>query len=53
MVHLVAKYKIPSDSTLNKWIMMYNANRELKDYYPKQEVYMAEAKRKTTLSERK
>ncbi|WEV20274.1 helix-turn-helix domain-containing protein [Clostridium perfringens] len=53
MVHLVAKYKIPSDSTLNKWIMMYNANRELKDYDPKQEVYMAEAKRKTTLSERK
>ncbi|MFY8263886.1 transposase [Clostridium perfringens] len=53
MVHLVAKYKIPSDSTLNKWIMMYNANRELKDYDPKQEVYMVEAKHKTTLSERK
>lgn len=35
MVHLVAKYKIPSDSTLNQWIMMYNANRELKDYNTK------------------
>lgn len=32
---------------------MYNANRELKDYYPKQEVYMAEARRKITLEERK
>lgn len=32
---------------------MYNANRELKDYDPKQEVYMAEARRKTTLEERK
>ena len=32
---------------------MYNANRELKDYNPKQEVYMAEARRKTTLEERK
>lgn len=32
---------------------MYNANRELKGYDPKREVYMAEAKRKTTLEERK
>ena len=32
---------------------MYNANRELKDYNPKQDVYMAEARRKTTLEERK
>lgn len=38
MVRFVAKYKIPSDSTLNQWIMMYNANRELKDYNPKQEL---------------
>ena len=38
---------------LRKWIRMYNANRELKDYNPKQEVYMAEARRKTTLEERK
>ena len=28
-------------------------NREFKDYNPKREVYMAEARRKTTLEERK
>ena len=33
--------------------MKYNANMELKDYEPKREVYMAEARRKTTLAERK
>ena len=32
--------------------MKYNANRELKDYNPKREVYMAEARRKTTIDER-
>ena len=32
---------------------MYNANIELKDYNPKQEVYMAKARRKTTIDERK
>lgn len=32
---------------------MYNANRKLKDYNSKQEIYMAEARRKTTLEERK
>lgn len=31
---------------------MYNANRELKDYDLKKEVYMAEARRKTTFKER-
>ena len=33
--------------------MEYNANRELKDYNPKQGGYMAEARRKTTFEERK
>ena len=42
-----------SSGLLRKWIRMYNANIELKDYYPKQEVYMAEARRKTTKEERK
>ena len=46
------KYDI-SSGLLRKWIRMYNANRELKDYDPKQEVYMASAKRKTSLEERK
>ena len=32
---------------------MYNANIELKDYNPKQGVYMAKARRKTTIDERK
>lgn len=47
------KYQIPSTKTLRQWIQVYNANRELKGYDPKREVYMAEAKRKTTLEERK
>ena len=50
---IVAKYDISSRSVLQRWIFKYNANRELKDYDPKREVYMAEARRKTTLEERK
>ena len=50
---IVAKYNISQECVLRQWIMMYNANMELKDYDPKREVYMAEARRKTTLSERK
>lgn len=51
-IELGIKYDI-SSGLLRKWIRMYNANRELKDYDPKQEVYMASARRKTTLEERK
>ena len=40
-------------AVLESWIKLYNANRELKDYIPKREVYMAEARRKTTIEERK
>ena len=50
---LIIKYDISSLSQLHNWISLYNANRELKDYDPKREVYMAEAKRKTTIEERK
>ena len=50
---LCAKHQIPQDGTLLKWVSLYNANRELKDYCPKREVYMAEARRKTTIEERK
>lgn len=50
---VVARYNISSREVLRRWIMRYNANRELKDYDPKQEVYMAEARRKTTLEERR
>ncbi|MBO5569181.1 MAG: transposase [Clostridia bacterium] len=50
---IVSKYNISSRSVLRRWIKRYNANMELKDYKPKQEVYMAESRRKTTLEERK
>jgi transposase-like protein len=50
---IAAKYKIAGHETLRRWISLYNSNMELKDYAPKQEVYMAEARRKTTIEERK
>ena len=53
VAEVVAKYNISSRSVLLRWIKCYNANRELKDYFPKREVYMAEARRRTTLEERK
>lgn len=53
MQDIVVKYNISSDSVLKGWILRYNANKELKDYDPKKEVYMAEARRKTTIEERK
>ena len=49
---IVAKYNISGRQVLRNWISMYNANRELKDYNPRQEVYMAQAHRKTTADER-
>ena len=51
-VDLAHQYDI-SSGLLRKWIRMYNANIELKDYNPKREVYMAKARRKTTIDERK
>jgi transposase-like protein len=50
---IMVKYGISSRHILRTWIMKYNANRELKDYDPKREVYMAEARRITTIDERK
>lgn len=50
---LAGKYGIKSIETLRRWILRYNSGMELKDYDPKQEVYMAEARRKTTITERK
>lgn len=49
---IAAKFNI-QPAVLDNWIKLYNANRELKDYFPKREVYMAEARRKTTIEERK
>jgi len=50
---LAAKYKLCNADILLRWVALYNANRELKDYCPKREVYMAETRRTTTLDERK
>ena len=40
-------------TTLQHWISLYNSHIELRDYNPKSEVYMATARRKTTMTERK
>ena len=53
LLDLAVKYNIPTPSTVRKWVSVYNANRELKDYSPKREVYMADTRRKTTIEERK
>lgn len=53
ILDICAKYNISANAVLESWIKSYNANRELKDYCPKREVYMAEARRKTTIEERK
>lgn len=50
---IIVKYNISSHSVLRHWIKQYNDHIELKDYDPKREVYMAGARRKTLLSERK
>ena len=50
---IVAKYNISNKEVLRQWIQRYNANKGLKNYDPKREVYMADARRKTTLEERK
>ncbi|MCR5666096.1 MAG: helix-turn-helix domain-containing protein [Eubacterium sp.] len=51
-VDIGAKYKV-NTTVLESWIKLYNANRELRDYIPKREIYMADARRKTTIEERK
>ena len=50
---IIVKYNISSHSVLRHWIKQYNDHIELKDYDPKREVYMAGARRKTSLSVRK
>lgn len=50
---VAARYNISSREALRRWMMNYNANRELKEYNPKTEVYMAGASRKTTIEERR
>lgn len=50
---VAARYNISSRQVIRRWIMSYNANRELKEHNPKREVYMAGAGRKTTIEERR
>ena len=50
---VVAKYNISDRRVLRRWIKRYNASKELRDYEPEREVYMADARRKTTQNERK
>jgi len=45
------KHHIYSKETLMQWIKVYNSNRELRDYDPKPEVYVA-MRKKTTKEER-
>ena len=45
------KHHIASDKTLRQWIKAYNSNRELRDYDPRPEVYVA-MRKKTTQEER-
>ena len=48
---LMVKYNIPTNTTIQQWIMKYNNHIELKDYDPKPEAYMADTL-KTTYVER-
>lgn len=48
---VIAKYGISSRSVLQRWIQVYNANRELEDYKPIRGIYMAG--RKTSFEERR
>lgn len=41
-VDLAIRYGIPKDYTVLNWLKKYNRHKELKDYYPKSEVYMAD-----------
>ena len=49
---ITAKYNISSASVLPNWVKKYTSCKELKDYDPHREVYMAEARRKTSKEER-
>lgn len=53
ILSICIKYGIHSKCTLNNWIKQYNSNMKLTDYDPKPEVYMATARRKTTIDERR
>lgn len=39
---IAAKYNLRSSSSVHRWVLLYNANKELKNYDPNREVYMAD-----------
>lgn len=41
---IIAQHGISNCSILIRWINVYNANRELNDYVPKHEIYMAKSR---------
>ncbi|MDY4920475.1 MAG: helix-turn-helix domain-containing protein [Phascolarctobacterium sp.] len=53
ITEIALKNNVSSQVLLSYWLKQYNSNIEIKDYNPNQEVYMAKAKRDTTLEERK
>lgn len=48
ILEITVKYGISDTKVFRRWILKYNANIELKSYNLKREVYMAQARRKTT-----
>ncbi len=46
MQAITIKYGIASKESFRQWVLECNANKELKDYVPKREIYMAEAKKR-------
>lgn len=52
--NITAKYNLPAKELLRRWVMQYNANRELKDYDPKRgSIWQKQEGRRRWRSERK
>ena len=50
---LIVKYDISSTTQLRKWISVYNANRELRDYCPNRRSIWQKQEEKASIEERK
>ena len=51
LLYVATKHNLPA-TTLKQWVLMYNTNKELKDYNPNKEAYMSKPGRKTSFEER-
>lgn len=51
LLYVATKHNLPA-TTLKQWVLMYNTNKELKDYNPYKEAYMSKPGRKTSFEER-